>query len=119
MAHARIPCIGRFPDPHDLVADAGMDVVIVPLPGRTEIADAATIWVSPHDDQREFGSRIFRGLASAIIGPTCRTRAQICSLASWLAAPPELVALVGGLEEAIAEQTWATDEMIRSWWALM
>lgn len=96
-----------------------MDVVVVALPGRTEIADAATIWVSPHDDQRELGSRIFRGLASAIIGPTCRTRAQICSLASWLAAPPELVREVGGLEEAIAEQTWATDEMIRTWWALM
>jgi hypothetical protein len=109
--------MGRFPAPVELADEARICVVTMALPApHTEITDGYTIWVAPHGDQREFGSRVFRALASAIIGPSSRSTSQVCALAAWLALPPDLVAMAGGLDAAIEEQAWATEGLLRYWW---
>lgn len=107
-----------FPSPRHLAAVAGCAIEAVALPaGHTHLTDGRTIWYAPHPDRRERGTRIFRGLASAILGQGGgHSQHAGWYLAGRLAAPPLLVRRVG-IDAAVELQTWATEEFLRAWWA--
>jgi hypothetical protein len=109
-----------FPNPIALAADVGVSVFSVPLPGGcTELIDDETILVAPAAGRREFGERIFRGLAGVVLEREqgLHTVEEVKTMAARLAAPPRLMRLAG-LDETIRCQRWATRGLIRRWWAL-
>lgn len=108
--------IEGFPSPIRLASAAGLKVIRVPrLPGRCEVlTDGHTIWCVDDTDRRVLGTRLFMGLASAILGPGARGPADAVHLAARLAAPPLLV-LTHGMETTVTLQTWATESFLRAW----
>lgn len=110
-----------FPTPGAIAAEAGIDIRIVhALPGvRTELTNGALVLALWHDDQRKRGTRLFRGIASALLERTRgrHTAIEATFLASQLAGPPALVRRVG-IDEAVRHQTWVEEDFLRSWYAL-
>ncbi len=109
-----------FPNPIALAVDVGVGVFSVELPGGcTELIDEETILVAPAATRREFGERIFRGLAGILLERSQgrHTVEEVRTMAARLAAPPLRMRLVG-LDETIRCQRWATTEFLRDWWAL-
>ena len=111
-----------FPNPFDIAKTAGIVLVATQLPQEcpAEMTDGSTVYYRPHPDRRELGTRLFRGIAAAILertrGP--HTPADVSFLAARLAAPPHLVQRVG-IDQAIERQRWMTDRFLRAWWASM
>lgn len=107
-----------FPSPVRLASAAGLDVVrVTALPSRCEVlTDGRTIWCVDDDERRALGTRLFLGLASAVLGPARCGKPDVVHLAARLAAPPLLV-LRHGVDETVVRQTWATESFLRAWCA--
>lgn len=108
-----------FPRPYELANALLLRVVDVPrLPiGCRQLTDGRTIWCAWDDDTRVRGTRLFEGIASAVIGAEQSTQspAEVQTLAGRLAAPPLLMREVG-LDQTIFLQPWATETFLRWWW---
>ncbi len=109
-----------FPDPRDLASAMSLRVEDVPsLPCPVEqLTDGRTLWVVADPDQRVRGTRMFRGIASAVLGidGSVRSATWVEVLAGRLAAPPLLVSQLG-LAEAVKRQRWATEQFVTWCWA--
>lgn len=109
-----------FPDPNHIAREMSLRVQDVPsLPrGVERLTDARTIWVVSDADPRVRGTRLFRGIASAILwlDRAVQATAAVEALAGRLAAPPALMSRLG-LAETVRQQRWATPDFLRWCWA--
>lgn len=111
-----------FPSPIEVAEGNGLVLRATPLPDRCppEMTDGLVIYYRWDADMRERGTRMFRGVAAALIE---RMRgehvpADVSFLAARLAAPP-LLLYRAGIEAALARQPWVTERFLRAWWAAM
>jgi hypothetical protein len=88
------------------------------LPREIEqLTDGRTLWVATDADERVLGTRIFRGVANAVLGINGYVASEpwTDTLAGRLAAPPMLMMQVG-LAEVVRRQRWATEQFLTWCW---